>query len=148
MSKQVTTTQDVERVMGENGCGTRNGNGERLIDFCLNNNCTIGGSIFPHKNIHNLIWKSPDGRTTNLIDHIIVNNKQRRSLHNVRVYKGEDVNSDHYLLKATIRLKVRKTPSQNQSKRKLDIEKIKISDVEKAFKLELKNKQIQCIRQH
>ena len=61
-------------------------------------------------------------------------------MHNVRVFKGEDVNSDHYLLKSTISLKVRKTPSQNQSKRRLDIEKIKILDVEKAFKLELKNR--------
>ena len=126
--------------MGKNGCGTRNGNEERLIDFCLNNNCTIGGTIFLHKNIHKFTWKSPDGRTTNQIDHVIVNNKWRRSLLNVRVYKGADVNSDHYLLKSTIRLKLRKTPSQNQCKRRLDIEKIKIPDVKKAFKLELKNR--------
>ena len=129
-----------ERVMGKHGCGTRNDNGERLVDFCLNNNCTIGGTIFLHKNIHKLTWKSPDGRTTNQIDHVIVNNKWRRSLLNVRVYKGADVNSDHYLLKSTIRLKLRKTPSQNQCKRRLDIEKIKIPDVKKAFKLELKSR--------
>ena len=86
-----------ERVMSKHGCGTRNDNGERLVDFCLNNNCTIGGTIFPHKNIHKFTWKSPDGRTTNQIDHVTVNNKWRRSLLNVRVYKGADVNSDHYL---------------------------------------------------
>jgi hypothetical protein len=72
-------------------------------------NCNIGGTIFPQKNIHQLTWKSPDGRTTNQIDHIIVNNKWKRSLHNVRAYKGADVNSDHYLLKATIRLNRRKS---------------------------------------
>ena len=105
-----------ERVIGKHGCGTRNDNGERLVDFCLNNNCNIGGNIFPHKNIHKLTWKSPDGRTTNQIDHVIVNNKRRSSLLNVRVYKGTDVNSYHYLLKSTNRLKLRKTPSQNQCK--------------------------------
>ena len=74
-AKEGDNNTGCERVIGKHGCETRSDNGERLVDFCLNNNCTIGGSIFPHKNIHNLIWKSPDGRTTNLIDHIIVNNK-------------------------------------------------------------------------
>ena len=109
--------------------------------------CTIGGTIFLHKNTHKLTWKSPDGRTTNQIDHVIVNNKWRRSLHNVRVSKRADVNSDYYsgtcairhlsfpthipdplmcrirqvpLLKVTIRLKLHKTPpSQNQCRRRL-----------------------------
>ena len=98
-----------ERVIGKHGCGTRNDNGERLVDFCLNNICTIGGTIFPLKNIHMVTWKSPDRRTTNQIDHGIARDKWRRSLHNLRVYKGADVNSDHYLLKATIRLKCRRT---------------------------------------
>ncbi|XP_056009526.1 craniofacial development protein 2-like [Ostrea edulis] len=51
---------DCKRSMGKHGCGIRNDNGERLIDFCLNNNLVIGGTIFPHKDIHKLTWKSPD----------------------------------------------------------------------------------------
>ena len=56
-----------ERVMSKHGCGTRNDNGERLVDFWLNN-CTIGYTIFLHKNIHKLTWKSPDGKATNQSD--------------------------------------------------------------------------------
>ena len=93
---------ECEKSMRKHGCGTRNDNGERLIDFCLNNNQVIGGSLFPHKDIHKLTWKSPDGRTTNQIDHKIINNKWRRSLFDVKVNRGADVNSDHYLLKAAI----------------------------------------------
>lgn len=52
-----------ERVLGR-GCGTINDNGERLVDMCYNN-VVIGNTIFPHKDIHKLTWKSPDGRTTN-----------------------------------------------------------------------------------
>ncbi|XP_048743177.2 craniofacial development protein 2-like [Ostrea edulis] len=103
---------DCERSMGKHGCGIRNDNGERLIDFCLNNNLVIGGTIFPHKDIHKLTWKSPDGRTTNQIDHMIINNKWRRSLYDVKVYRGADVNGDHYLLKATIKLKLRRNHQQ------------------------------------
>ena len=59
-----------ERAMGKHGCGTMNNNGERLADFCLNNDLVIGGTIFPHKNIHKLTWRLPNGRSLNQIDHI------------------------------------------------------------------------------
>ena len=32
---------DRERAIGSQGCGTMNNNGERLVNFCLNNNCVI-----------------------------------------------------------------------------------------------------------
>ena len=110
---------EFEKSMGKHGCGTRNDNEERLIDFCLNNNQVIGGTLFPHKDIHKITWKSPDGRTSNQIDHIIINNKWRRSLFDVKVYRGADVNSDHYLSKAAIKLKLRRKPKQQEISRNL-----------------------------
>ena len=58
-----------EIAMGKHGCGTMNNNDERLVHFCLNNDLVIGGTIFPHKNIRKLTWRSPNGRTLNQIDH-------------------------------------------------------------------------------
>ena len=92
--------------MGKYGCSVISNNSERLVDFCLNNDCVIGGTIFPHKNIHNLTWRSPDGTTVNQIDHFTVNSKWRRSLQDVRTYRGAHANSDHYLVAATIKLKL------------------------------------------
>ncbi|CAG2188490.1 unnamed protein product [Mytilus edulis] len=76
----------------------------------------------------------------NQIDHILVNNKWRRSLRDVRVLRGADVNSDHYLLKATIKLKLRKAPIENQNRKRLDTARLKSPNVKKAFCLELKNR--------
>ncbi|EDO30030.1 predicted protein, partial [Nematostella vectensis] len=107
-AKVGTDNTNYERAMGVYGCGTMNNNGERLADFCLNNDLEIGGTIFPHKNIHKLTWRSPDGRTLNQIDHIIINGKWRRSLLNVRVYRGADASSDHNLVVTSVKLKLRK----------------------------------------
>jgi hypothetical protein len=64
-----------ERVMGKYGCGNINDNGERLVDLCGTNNLVIGGTFFPHREIHKLTWISPNGRDKNQIDHIIINGK-------------------------------------------------------------------------
>ena len=37
-----------DRAMGKQGFGTKNENGERLIDFCNTNNLVIGGRLLPH----------------------------------------------------------------------------------------------------
>ena len=66
-----------EDAMGQHGCGTINDNGERLVEFCLSNRCIIGGTIFPHRDIHKLSWRSPDGNTVNQIDHVIINKNGR-----------------------------------------------------------------------
>lgn len=107
-AKVGTDNLNYEREMGKHGCGERNNNGERLADFCISNSLIIGGTIFPHKNIYKPPWKSPDGRTTSQIDHIIINGKWRMSLHDVRAYRGADAFSDHHLIAATIKLKLKK----------------------------------------
>lgn len=120
-AKVGTDNSNYERAMGRHGCGERNNNGERPADFCMSNSLVIGGTIFPHKNIHKLTWKSPDGRTTNQIDHFFINGKWRSSLHDVRAYRGADAFSDHHLIAATIKLKLKKSTLQGHRQKKLDI---------------------------
>ena len=43
-----------ETMMGKEALGTINENGKFFSDFCAFNDLVIGGTIFPHKNIHNL----------------------------------------------------------------------------------------------
>ena len=86
-----------------------NDNGERLCDFCETNRLTVGGTLFQHKEIHKFTWKSPDGKTEIQIDHIIINNKWKRSLNDVRVKRLADVGSNHHLLVAKVKPKLRKS---------------------------------------
>ena len=139
-AKFASENSNCEAAMGKHGCGSINDNGERLVDFCLNNNCIIGGTIFPHKNIHKLTWKSPDGRTINQINHVIINKKWRRSLLDVKVYRGAHVSSDHYMLFAKIKLKLMAVDSNKQRRRVYNINQLKLQEVRRNFSTELKNR--------
>ena len=51
--------------MGKHLCGKMNENGERIVDFSLDFDLVIGGTLFQHNDTHKLSWKSPDGKTVN-----------------------------------------------------------------------------------
>jgi hypothetical protein len=61
---------------GRNGLrGECNGNGHKLVQFAATTDMIIGGTVFTHKNIHKVTWRSPDGVTMNQIDHILIPQK-------------------------------------------------------------------------
>ena len=124
-----------ERAMGKHGCGTRNENGERLVDFCNVNNLVIGGTLFPHQDIHKLTWRSPNGRDKNQFDHLMISGTWKRSLLDVRVKRGADVGSDHHLVTAFIKLRLRNAGRRMTSQRCFDTEKLRNSRVKSAFVL-------------
>ncbi|CAH8633484.1 unnamed protein product [Schistosoma curassoni] len=104
-----------EDIMGRHGLGERNENGERFANLCAFNKLVIGGTIFPHKRIHNATWISPDHTTENQIDHICINKKFRRTIEDVRTRRGADVASDHHLVVANLKLKLKKNWTGGQT---------------------------------
>ncbi|KAK3740237.1 hypothetical protein RRG08_054258 [Elysia crispata] len=106
-----------EEVIEKQGLGVMNDNGERFADFCSLNDLVIGGTIFPHKDIHKATWVSPDGGTENQIDHICISRKFRRSLQDVRVFRGADIGSDHHLVITTFQLKLKRHSRNPTTKR-------------------------------
>ena len=66
---------DYENVMGKHGLSNMIENGELFADLCSKNDLVIGGTLFPHKNIHKATWLLPDSNTQNQIDHIAISKK-------------------------------------------------------------------------
>ncbi|VDO87290.1 unnamed protein product [Schistosoma margrebowiei] len=62
-AKVGTDNTGYEDIMGRQGLGERNENGERFANLCAFNKPVIGGTIFPHKRIHKTTWTSPDHTT-------------------------------------------------------------------------------------
>jgi hypothetical protein len=61
-----------------------NDNGVRVVNFATSKSLTVKSMMFPHRNIHNVSWTSPDGRTRNEIDHIVIDRRRHSSIFDVR----------------------------------------------------------------
>jgi endonuclease/exonuclease/phosphatase family metal-dependent hydrolase len=59
--------------------------------------------MFPHHNIHKYSSTSPDGKTHNQIDHILVVRRRHSSVLDVRSFRAADCDSDHYLVVVKVR---------------------------------------------
>ncbi|GFS00345.1 craniofacial development protein 2 [Elysia marginata] len=124
-----------EEIIGTHGIDQMNQNGERFADLCALNQMVIGGSIFPHKNIHKVTWRSPDHTTENQIDHICSVKRFRRSFQDVRVIKGAYVSSDHHMIMTTLKLKLKKCPATNAVRKRYNDKLSKTKMFKGNFKL-------------
>ena len=88
-------SQSVKNTTGKFGLGVRNENGEKLIEFCKKHGLSITNTFFEQKETSRYTWTSPDGKTKNQIDYIIVNNRFRNSIKNSKSRPGADCGSDH-----------------------------------------------------
>ena len=129
-----------EKVMGRQGLGKMNENGEMLADFCAFNNMIIGGSVFPHRRIHKATWVSPDHRTENQIDHICIGRWFRRSMQDVRVQRGADAASDHHLVLARMKMKLKKREVKKGTRTQYNVDFLKDRLTTETFRLTVRNK--------
>ena len=87
-----------------------------LTEFCQKNTLGIANTLFQqHKRDstrghHQMVytWTSPDGRHRNQIDYILCSQRWRSSIQSAKTRPRADCGSDHELLIAKFRLKLKK----------------------------------------
>jgi hypothetical protein len=67
-------TEDIFKptIGNESLHGISNDNEARVVNFATFKNLTVKSTMSPHRNIHKFTWASPNGRTNNQIDHILI----------------------------------------------------------------------------
>ena len=101
-------SQETPGVTGKFGLGIWNEAGQRLIEFCQENTLVIANTLFQQDKSRRYTWTSPDGQHQNQTDCILCSQSWRSSIQLTKRRPGADGGSDHELLIAKFRHKLKK----------------------------------------
>ena len=101
-------SQETPGITGKFGLGIQNKAGQRLTEFCQGSALIIANTLFQQHKRRLYIWTSPDGQYQNQIDYILCSQRWRSSIQSAKARPGADCGSDHELLIAKFRLKLKK----------------------------------------
>ena len=101
-------SQEIPGVTGKFGHGVQNEAGQRLTGFCQENTLVTANTLFQQHKRRLYRWTSPDGQYQNQIDYILCSQRWRSSIQSAKIRLGADCGSDHELLIAKYRLKLKK----------------------------------------
>ena len=100
-------SQETTGVTGKFGLGVQNEAGQRLIEFCQEN-ALVKQTASSNNTRENYIWISPDDQYRSQIDYTLHSKRWRSSIKSAKVRLGAECGSDHEILIAKFRLKLKK----------------------------------------
>ena len=92
-------SQEISGITGKFGLGVQNEARQRLTEFWQENALVIANTLFQQHKIWLYTWTSPDGQCSR---------RWRSSIQSAKTRSGADCGSDHELLIAKFRLKLKK----------------------------------------
>ena len=93
---------------GKFGFGVQNEAGQRLTEFCPENALVRANTLFQQHKRRLYTWTSQDGQHQNQTDYILCSQRWRSSIQSAKTRPATDYGSDHELLIAKFRLKLKK----------------------------------------
>jgi len=109
--------EEEKAAIGKFGLGERNKRGDSLVDFCIGNELVVTNTLFQQHPRRLYTWQSPDGKTRNQIDFILIKRRWKSSVRLAKTLPGADIGSDHQLLIANVRVKLKRVQTSLRAKR-------------------------------
>lgn len=129
-----------EDIIGPHGLGTRNERGDLLAEWTKVNDNIVGNTWFKQPERRIWTWKSPDNITKNQIDYILVRKRFRNALITCKTYPSADCNTDHNLLLAKVKVRLKKQ-KKNKPVTKVNVLLLKNDEeLKNRYSIEVKNK--------
>ena len=95
----------------------------------------VANTVGSHKTSRKITWHSPDVKTHNQIDYIMVKKRFSSSVNiaKTRSFPGADIGSDHELVMMTFKLHLKRTKTQGHARIRFDVDKLKDPHVAEVF---------------
>ena len=101
-------SQETPGVTGKFGLRVQNEAGQRLIEFCQENTLVTANTLFQQHKRRLYTWTSPDSQHRNQTDYILCSQRWRSSIQSATIRPEADCGSNHEILIAKFRLKLKK----------------------------------------
>ena len=101
-------SQETPGVTGKFGLGIQNEAGQSLTEFCQENTLVTANTLFQQYKRILYTWTIPDGQHWKQTDYILCSQRWRSFIQSAKTRSGADCGSDHELLIAKFRLKLKK----------------------------------------
>ena len=124
---RVGTEHETWKPLGPYSTGNMNDNGLLLLQLCTQFDLTITNTFFRQKKEHRATWFHPRSKNGHTIDFIITRRSDLRSFCKVRVMRGADCATDHMLVRAKLKVHIRKKTRASGVKvpKRIDVSKLK-----------------------
>ena len=123
--------EQVDECTGGYGMGIRNERGDRLIEFCQNNNFVIANTLFKLPKRRLYTWRSPADKegqiVRNQIDYVLIRQRYRNAIISAKTYPSADIGSDHNPVVTKIRLRMKRIKRRAENTR-IEITRLREKD--------------------
>ena len=95
-------------VLGSHGEEVCNENGKHVSQFSKEHNLLISSTWFPHKRIHTYTWECRGRGLKSIIDYFLIGKEARKQIVDVKVVRGAEIGSTHYIVLLKVKLRRQK----------------------------------------
>jgi hypothetical protein len=89
-----------------------------MVNYALGRNLAVTRTWFQNQDIHKVTWTSSDDKMCNHTIHTLVDSRHCINICDVRGMRGAEIESDHFLVRAKDRVKIKKHEKNKKSEKK------------------------------